>query len=84
MKDQLYLLLDTIGIERQRVSVLDGFLEHEKTTSVMYPNFMQMEDFKNQITDKKLLDQLEAMITEHLLDVQHDLSLIKRHRKNYE
>ena len=83
MKDQLYLLLDTIGIERKHISIIESWNDDDDLT-VMYPNFMELLDIGKRTTNKKLLDKLEMVITEHLLEVQHDLSLIKRHRKNYE
>ena len=83
MKDQLYLLLDTIGIERKHVSIIEGWNDNDDLT-IMYPNFMELLEIDKHLSDKKLSEKLEEIITEHLLEVQHDLSLIKRFRKNYE
>ncbi len=76
--DRVNTILDMIGVDPKAVQVF----ENEDSTSVLYPNYFTMQEVNDAmgLKEEELIDQIEKMMVEHMLDIQHDLKLIKRYK----
>ena len=71
-------ILDMIGIDPKVVQVFE--LGDDK--SMIYPNYMTTQSVDDPgLTDIQMIDLLEKLMTEHMLDVQHDLKMIRRYKE---